>query len=85
LEGSRLQRESAFRESLTGAERRLAARKQTALDAWNMLSTVNASELANPENARRTGVADVPQTAQQLKNRSPQAQGDFAMELTDQR
>jgi hypothetical protein len=48
LEGSRLQREGAFRESLTDAER-LWLRENRPPDAahWNMLSTVNAPELAN--------------------------------------
>jgi len=48
LEGSRLQREGAFRESLTDAERRWF-RDNRSPDArhWNMLSTVNATELAS--------------------------------------
>ena len=48
LEGSRLQREGAFRESLTDAERRWFREKRSP-DArhWNMLSTVNATELAS--------------------------------------
>jgi hypothetical protein len=48
LEGSLLQREGAFRESLTGAERRWL-RENRPPDAahWNMLSTVNAPELAD--------------------------------------
>ena len=48
LEGSRLQREGAFRESLTDAERRwLRENRPPHAAHWNMLSTVNASELAN--------------------------------------
>jgi hypothetical protein len=48
LEGSRLQREGAFRESLTDAERRWLHENRPAHAAhWNMLSTVNAPELAN--------------------------------------
>ena len=48
LEGSRLQREGAFRESLTDAERRwLREHRPPHATHWNMLSTVNASELAN--------------------------------------
>ena len=48
LEGSRLQREGAFRESLTDAERRWFRENRTPhARHWNMLSTVNASELAN--------------------------------------
>jgi transcriptional regulator with XRE-family HTH domain len=48
LEGSRLQREGAFRESLTGAERRwLREHRPPHAAHWNMLSTVNASELAS--------------------------------------
>jgi transcriptional regulator with XRE-family HTH domain len=48
LEGSRLQREGAFRESLTDAERRWLRENRPAHAAhWNMLSTVNAAELAN--------------------------------------
>jgi hypothetical protein len=48
LEGSRLQREGAFRESLTDAERRWLRENRPAYATyWNMLSTVNASELAN--------------------------------------
>jgi hypothetical protein len=48
LEGSRLQREGAFRESLTDAERRWLREKQPPhATHWNMFSTVNASELAN--------------------------------------
>ena len=48
LEGSRLQREGAFRESLTDAERRwLREHRPPHAAYWNMLSTVNASELAN--------------------------------------
>ena len=48
LEGSRLQREGAFRESLTDAERRwLRENRPPNAAQWNMLSTVNASELAD--------------------------------------
>jgi transcriptional regulator with XRE-family HTH domain len=48
LEASRLQREGAFRESLSDAERRWLRENRTADAArWNMLSTVNAPELAN--------------------------------------
>ena len=48
LEGSRLQREGAFRESLTDAERRwFRENRPPHATHWNMLSTVNASELAN--------------------------------------
>jgi hypothetical protein len=48
LEGSRLLREGAFRESLTDAERRwLREHRPPHATHWNMLSTVNASELAN--------------------------------------
>jgi transcriptional regulator with XRE-family HTH domain len=48
LEGSKLQREGAFRESLTDAERRwLRENRPPHARHWNMLSTVNASELAN--------------------------------------
>jgi hypothetical protein len=48
LEGSRLLREGAFRESLTDAERRwLREHRRPHAAHWNMLSTVNASELAN--------------------------------------
>ena len=48
LEGSRLQREGAFRESLTAAERRwFRENRPPHATHWNMLSTVNASELAN--------------------------------------
>jgi transcriptional regulator with XRE-family HTH domain len=48
LEGSRLQREGAFRESLTEAERRwLRENRPAQATHWNMLCTVNASELAN--------------------------------------
>jgi len=48
LEGSRLQREGAFRESLTDAERRwFRANRPPHATHRNMLSTVNASELAN--------------------------------------
>jgi hypothetical protein len=48
LEGSRLQREGAFRESLTDAERRwLRKNRPPHATHWNMLATVNASELAN--------------------------------------
>ena len=48
LEGSRLQREGAFRESLTDAERRwFREHRPPHARHWNMLSTVNASELAN--------------------------------------
>jgi hypothetical protein len=47
LEGSLLQREGAFRESLTGAERRWL-RENRPPDAahWNMLSTIDAHDLA---------------------------------------
>ena len=48
LEGSQLQREGAFRESLTDAERRWLRENRPPLAVhWNMLSTVNASDLAN--------------------------------------
>jgi transcriptional regulator with XRE-family HTH domain len=48
LEGSRLQREGAFRESLTNAERRwLREHRPPHAAHWNMLSTVDASELAH--------------------------------------
>jgi transcriptional regulator with XRE-family HTH domain len=48
LEGSRLQREGAFRESLTDAERRwLRENRPPHATHWNMLATVNAPELAN--------------------------------------
>jgi hypothetical protein len=48
LEGSRLQREGAFRESLTDAERRwFRENRPPHATHWNMLSTVSASELAN--------------------------------------
>jgi transcriptional regulator with XRE-family HTH domain len=48
LEGSRLQREGAFRELLTDAERRwLREHRPPHATHWNMLSTVNGSELAN--------------------------------------
>jgi transcriptional regulator with XRE-family HTH domain len=48
LEGSRLQGEGAFRESLTDAERRwLRENRPPHAAFWNMLSTVNAPELAN--------------------------------------
>ena len=48
LEGSRLQREGAFRESLTDAERRwLREHRPPHATHWNMLSTVNGSELAS--------------------------------------
>ena len=48
LEGSRLQREGTFRESLTDAERRwLREHRSPHATHWNMLSTVNASELAS--------------------------------------
>jgi transcriptional regulator with XRE-family HTH domain len=47
LEGSRLQREGAFRESLTDAERRwLHENRPSHAAHWNMLSTVSATELA---------------------------------------
>ncbi len=47
LEGSRLQREDAYRESMTDAERRWLREHRTAHAAhWNMLSTINARELA---------------------------------------
>ena len=48
LEGSRLQREGAFRESLTDAERRwLHENRPPHAAHWNMLSTVSATELAS--------------------------------------
>ena len=48
LEGSRLQREGAFRESLTDAERRwLREHRPPHAAHWNMLSTVSATELAS--------------------------------------
>jgi hypothetical protein len=48
LEGSRLQREGAFRETLTDAERRwLRENRPPHAMRWNMLSTVNASDLAH--------------------------------------
>jgi hypothetical protein len=48
LEGSRLQREGAFRESLTGAERRwFRENRSPHARHWNMLSTINAGELAS--------------------------------------
>ena len=48
LERSRLQREDAFRESLTDAERRwLRANRPPHATHWNMLSTVDASELTH--------------------------------------
>lgn len=48
LEGSRLQREDAFRESMTHAERRwLREHRPSQAAHWNMLSTVNAGELAD--------------------------------------
>jgi transcriptional regulator with XRE-family HTH domain len=48
LEGSRLQREGTFRESLTDAERRwLREHRPPHATHWNMLSTVNASELVS--------------------------------------
>jgi transcriptional regulator with XRE-family HTH domain len=48
LERSRLQREGAFRESLTDAERRwLREHRPPHAAHWNMLSTVNAAELAS--------------------------------------
>ena len=48
LEGSRLQREDAFRESMTDAERRwLRQHRPSQAAHWNMLSTVNARELAD--------------------------------------
>ena len=47
LEPSRLQREDAFRESMTDAERRwLHAHRPPHAAHWNMLSTMTASELA---------------------------------------
>lgn len=47
LEPSRLQREDAFRESMTDAERRwLRAHRPSHAAHWNMLSTMTASELA---------------------------------------
>jgi len=48
LERSRLQREDAFRESMTDAERRwLREHRPSQAAHWNMLSTVNARELAD--------------------------------------
>jgi transcriptional regulator with XRE-family HTH domain len=48
LAGSRLLREGAFRESLTDAERRwLRDNRPPDAAHWNMLSTINAAELAN--------------------------------------
>lgn len=48
LEGSRLQREDAFRASMTDAERRWLHEHRPPLAAhWNMLSTMKANELAS--------------------------------------
>lgn len=48
LESSRLQREDTFRESLTEAERRwLRQHRPSEAAHWNVLSTINASELAD--------------------------------------
>jgi hypothetical protein len=48
LDGSRLQREDGFRESMTDAERRwLREHRPSQAAYWNMLSTMNAGELAN--------------------------------------
>lgn len=48
LEGSRLQREDGFRESMTDAERRwLREHRPPQAAHWNMLSTVNARALAD--------------------------------------
>jgi len=48
LEGSRLQREDAFRASMTDAERRwLREHRPSQAAHWNMLSTANAQELAD--------------------------------------
>ena len=48
LEGSRLQREDMFRDSMTEAERRwLHAHRPPQAEHWNMLSTMTASELAS--------------------------------------
>ncbi len=48
LEGSRLQREGAFRESLTDAERRWLRKSRPPQAAhWNMLSTIDAHDLAS--------------------------------------
>jgi transcriptional regulator with XRE-family HTH domain len=48
LERSRLQREDAFRESMTDAERRwLREHRPSEAAHWNMLSAVNAHELAD--------------------------------------
>lgn len=48
LDASRLQREDAFRESMTDAERRWLRQHRPARAAhWNMLSTMTASELAS--------------------------------------
>jgi len=47
LEGSRLQRQDAFRESMTDAERRwLQANRPAHAAYWNVLSTMTSSELA---------------------------------------
>ena len=47
LEGSRLQREDTFRDSMTEAERRwLRAHRPAQAAHWNVLSTMTASELA---------------------------------------
>ena len=48
LDGSRLQREDGFRESMTDAERRwLREHRPPQAAHWNMLSTVNARALAD--------------------------------------
>ena len=48
LDGSRLQREDAFRASMTEAERRWVREHRPSLAAhWNMLSTMDARELAD--------------------------------------
>jgi transcriptional regulator with XRE-family HTH domain len=48
LDGSRLQREDAFRASMTEAERRwLREHRPSHAAHWNMLSTMDASELAD--------------------------------------
>jgi len=48
LDGSRLQREDAFRASMTEAERRWVREHRPPLAAhWNMLSTMDARELAD--------------------------------------
>ncbi len=48
LDGSRLQREDAFRESMTAAERRwLRTHRPAGAARWNVLSTMNARELTH--------------------------------------